>query len=105
MEFEDVTDVKTKLQKKLLNELAEVFLIKKMRFDTVINALNKILDGFTEEEQNKALKKINITKEFPEINEKLIELETKLKESNTKLDSTKTTQKKERAKLTEEIEN
>jgi hypothetical protein len=75
MEFDDVTDVKTKLQKKLLNELAEVFLIKQMRFDTVIDALNKILDGLDKDEQNKALKKINAVKEFPEISAKLEELE------------------------------
>ncbi|MBR9847380.1 MAG: DUF4062 domain-containing protein [Algicola sp.] len=105
MEFVDVTDVKTKLQKKLLNELAEVFLIKQMRFDTVINALNKILDGLSKDEQDKALKKINVVKEFPEINKKIEELEKELEESNTKLNSTKTTQKKERAKLNQEIES
>ncbi|WP_100616267.1 DUF4062 domain-containing protein [Confluentibacter citreus] len=105
MEFEDVTDVKTKMQKKMLNELAEVFLIKSMRFETVIDALNKILDGLSEEEQQKALKKINVTKDFPEINKKIEELEDKLKESNEKLSKTQASKKRERSKLENEVKN
>jgi hypothetical protein len=105
MEFEDITDVKTKMQKKMLNELAEVFLIKNMRFEIVIDALNKILDSLSDEEQKNALKKINVTKDFPEINEKISELEKQLSASNEKLNRTEASKKKDRLKLEKEVES
>jgi hypothetical protein len=104
MEFEDITDVKTKMQKKMLNELAEIFLIKNMRFETVIDALNKILDGLSDDEQKNALKKINVTKDFHEVNEKIEELEKQLTDSNEKLSKTEASKKKERSKLEKEVE-
>lgn len=72
-EFDDVTTVKKEVHKKMLNELAEVFMIKNQHFETVIKVFNKAMDELTEEKQKEILEKINATKDISKIKESLVE--------------------------------
>ena len=52
-EFDDVTNIKAEIQTKMLNELAELFLIKNKHLEMVTESFNKCLDSLTLEEQKK----------------------------------------------------
>jgi hypothetical protein len=87
-EFDDVTDVKKEVQKKMLNELAEIFLVKNKHLQTVIDSFNKVLDTANTEEQKSILTKINATKPFIEAVEKIQELTKELQETKNLLEQT-----------------
>lgn len=80
VEFDDITCVKKEIQKKMLNELAELFLIKNKHFDIVIDSFNKLMDSLTYEEQKKALSKITATKEIIDAVDKLEEYKKEAEE-------------------------
>ncbi len=98
-EFDDITSVKKEIQKKMLNELAELFLIKNKHFETVIDSFNKVMDSLTLEEQRKALGKINATKEITDAVEKLEGFKTELEETKTELEKAKTSNSKDKDKF------
>ncbi|GIQ59994.1 hypothetical protein Flavo103_31300 [Flavobacterium collinsii] len=81
-EFDDITSIKKEVQKKMLNELAEIFLVKNMHLETVVQSFNKVLQSLSSEEQTKALEKIDIAKG---LSEKVLQIEEYQKE----LDKTK----------------
>ena len=87
-EFNDITDVKKEVQKKMLNELAEIFLVKDMHLQTVIEVFNKLLDTLQPEEQKKVLGKVNVTKEFMDVVEKVQQLTKDLEETKGRLSET-----------------
>src|SRR3972149_7133069 len=62
--FEDVTTLKTEIQKKMLNELAETFLIKSKNLQTVVCAFSEVLDGLTEKKRKEILHSIGPTRDL-----------------------------------------
>lgn len=98
-EFDDITSVKKEIQKKMLNELAELFLIKNKHFETVIDSFNKVMDSLSLEEQRKALGKINATKEITDAVEKLEGLKTALEATKTELEKAKASNSKDKDKF------
>jgi hypothetical protein len=83
--FDDVTCMKQEVQKKMLNELAEVFLIKNKHLSTVVHAFSRVTDGLPEEKRKEILQSIGVTRELIEA----IEIQTRtiqgLKEQENKL--------------------
>jgi DNA-directed RNA polymerase subunit RPC12/RpoP len=77
-EFDDVTTVKKEVHKKMLNELAEVFMIKNQHFETVVKVFNRAMDELSEDKQKEILQKINATKDITEVRESLIEKQKEL---------------------------
>lgn len=65
-EFEDVTQVKTCVQQKMINELFTLFKLKDMQVQTAVGVLNDVLDGLTQEERVKILMQIGPSKEYIE---------------------------------------
>jgi len=64
--FADVTSVKREIQKKMLNELAEVFMIKNRHLETVFNAFSKAIDELGPEKRKEVLQSIGATRELME---------------------------------------
>ncbi|MBX2976418.1 MAG: DUF4062 domain-containing protein [Ignavibacteriaceae bacterium] len=102
-EFDDITSVKKEIQRKMLNELAELFLIKNKHFETVIDSFNKLLDSLSLDEQKKALSKINATKEILDAVEKLEGYKSELEQSKTELEKTKSSNSKDKDKFEKKI--
>lgn len=102
-EFDDITSVKKEIQKKMLNELAELFLIKNKHFETVIDSFNKVMDSLSLDEQKKALGKINATKEITDAVEKLEGYKEELDKTKTELEQTKSTNTKDKDKFEKKI--
>lgn len=109
-EFDDITSIKKEVQKKMLNELAEIFLVKNMHLETVVQSFNKVLQSLSPEEQTKALEKIDVAKGLSEKVKKIDEFQTELDKAKKELEenaqlsrSEKTAYKKEIAKLQKEI--
>jgi hypothetical protein len=102
-EFDDITSVKKEIQKKMLNELAELFLIKNKHFETVIDSFNKVMDSLSLEEQKKALSKINATKEITDAVEKLEGFKSELEETKTELEKAKANNSKDKDKFEKKI--
>jgi hypothetical protein len=65
-EFKDVTDLKREIHKKLLNELAVVFLIKDRQTEVVTAALSKILQESSEQKRREILERMGVTRELME---------------------------------------
>jgi len=89
-EFDDITSVKKEIQKKMLNELAELFLIKNKHFETVIDSFNKVMDSMSLEEQKKTLSKINATKEFNDAVDQLEKYKNEIATVSKQLEESKT---------------
>lgn len=62
--FADVTSIKKEIQKKMLNELAEVFMIKNRHLETVFNAFSKAIDELGPEKRKEVLQSIGATREL-----------------------------------------
>jgi hypothetical protein len=62
--FENVTEIKLEVQKKLLNELAELFLFKNKHLEAVVRAFSTAIDGLTDEKRREILERIGATKEL-----------------------------------------
>jgi hypothetical protein len=71
--FENVTDIKQEIQKKMLNELAELFLFKNKHLESVVRAFSSVLDDLPPEKRKETLEKIGATKEL------VMEVETQTK--------------------------
>ena len=90
-EFDDVTHVQQGIQKKLVNELAKIFMLKDQHTQTVIDSFKAVIDKMPKEEQVKVLGEIDATKEFAEevktvqaLTNSLAEAEDQLKKSKDK---------------------
>ena len=102
-EFDDITSVKKEIQKKMLNELAELFLIKNKHAETVIESFNTVMDSLSRAEQKNALSKINATKGVMDAIEKSEELETELKVAKDELEANKSSNEVDRTKTKTKI--
>lgn len=63
-EFNDVTEIKTEIQSKLTNELAEVFLLKEKHKETLIKKLNEFLVTKSPNERIEILNQLDINNEL-----------------------------------------
>lgn len=104
-EFEDITSLKKEIQKKMLNELAELFLVKNKHFETVIDSFNKVMDSLSLEEQKKALTKINATKDITAAVEKLEEYKKDLEKTKEELGKAKSAGKSEKEKYEKKVKD
>jgi hypothetical protein len=78
--FENVNAIKQEIQKKMLNELAEVFLIKSQHLEVVKRAFSNMLEDLTPGKRKEILQSIGVTRELIEdVESKTIELK-RLKE-------------------------
>ncbi len=112
--FENVTDIKQEIQKKMLNELAELFLFKNKHLESVIRAFSSGLDDLPEEKRKETLQKIGATKELIdeiEIQTKLIQdlkkekeqIQNQFKEKSEALEAAKKKNSTEKAQLQQQI--
>ncbi|MCG3165831.1 MAG: hypothetical protein POELPBGB_01606 [Bacteroidia bacterium] len=62
--FENVTEIKQEIQKKMLNELAELFLFKNKHLEAVVRAFSTVLDDLPADKRKETLQKIGATKEL-----------------------------------------
>lgn len=104
-EFKDITTIKKEIQKKMLNELAKLFLIKNKHAETVIDSFNIVMDTLSIEEQKKALGKINATKQIINAVDKLDKYQNDLSKVESELEQTKTTNTTLRNKQKKQIED
>lgn len=84
--FADVTEIKSEIQKKMLNELAEIFLIKSKRLEVVTRAFSGALEDLSPEKCREVLQSIGATREIISENEKKSSENEKLKESLVKIE-------------------
>lgn len=87
----------------MLNELAELFLIKNKHFETVIESFNKVMDSLSIDKQKEVLQKINATKEITDAVDKLEEYKVQIEETNAKLEEAKSTGNEDKAKYEKQI--
>ena len=102
-EFEDITCVKREIQKKMLNELAELFLVKNKYADIVIDSFNKVMDSLSLEKQKEVLQTINATKEITEAVGKLEQIKEEIEDTNSKLAEARKNGDKDREKYEHQI--
>jgi hypothetical protein len=82
--FNTVTEIKQEIQKKMLNELAELFLFRQKRLESVVHAFSSIISEMSEEQRKAIFERIGATKEIIEKIESMtqaVELLTKEKQS------------------------
>ena len=103
VEFDNITSVKKEVQKKMLNELAEIFLVKDMHLETVIDSFNKALASLSVEEQKKVLLKIDVTKDLTETVDKIDKYQKELDIAKKALDDTTETNTLQKQKYEKKI--
>lgn len=101
-EFNDVTDIKNEVQRKMLNELAELFLVKELFLETVIDSFNKVMSTLNFDSQRDVISKLNLPKEFSDAFDGREILNEKLKVAEETLDKQKEN-KEEHAKEVREL--
>jgi len=87
----------------MLNELAEIFLIKNMHLEIVVESFNKAMQSLSVEEQKKALQKIDVTKVLTESVEKIDSYKTELENVKLSLDETQETNIAQKKKYEKKI--
>lgn len=102
-EFDDITSVKREIQKKMLNELAELFLIKNKHFETVIDSFNKVMDSLSIDKQKEVLQKINATKEITDAVDKLEDFKIQIQKVNEKYEEAKKSGNADKQKYEKQI--
>lgn len=85
--FQNVNDIKHEIQKKMLNELAELFLFKSQHLATVIKSFSTALDGLSREKRKKILENIGSTKELICEIENQTEIISRLKKDKKNIES------------------
>jgi hypothetical protein len=83
--FENVTEIKQEIQKKMLNELAELFLFKNKHLESVVNAFSRALVDLPNDKRKEILEQIGATKELKIEIESQTEEISVLKKKNEKL--------------------
>lgn len=104
-EFEDVTTVKKEVQKKMLNELAEVFMLKNKHFETVVQVFNNAMDELAPDKQKEILEKINATKDLTKVKEKLEKKHEALEKTKKELEKEKKGKAKDSSDKAAKIKN
>lgn len=104
-EFEDITSVKREIQKKMLNELAELFLLKNKHFETVIDSFNRVMDSLDIEKQKEVLQKINATKGIIDSVDKLEAYKNQIEEVTKKLVKTNNNKTEDKERFEKQIKN
>lgn len=84
-EFENITDLKSKLQKKLLNELVELFQLKEKRLETVINAFQDAMNDLSDEKQEEIFKKFNYSTSISKLENERQEIQNELDSAREEL--------------------
>jgi len=105
-QFDDITDIKKEVKKKLLNQLSEIFLIKELHIETLIKSFNRVMNTTDKEEQRGILKRLDATKGLIESVEKIGEYKSEIEElrnRNIELKDIKTEEKKESEKRIKEL--
>lgn len=85
--FQNVNDIKQEIQKKMLNELAELFLFKSQHLATVIKSFTTALDGLSKDKRKEILENIGSTKELISEIENQTELISILKKDKEKIEA------------------
>lgn len=62
--FDDVTNIKSEIQKKMLNELSELFLIKNKHMQTIITAFSRAMEDLEPGKRKELLQSIGCTKDL-----------------------------------------
>lgn len=79
--FNDITDIKRDLKSNMVNELAEIFLIKTQHLESVRIAFAKAIEKLSIEEKKKVLEGIGATKELiQEVESQAVKIDTLKKE-------------------------
>jgi hypothetical protein len=113
--FENVTEIKQEIQKKMLNELAELFLFKNKHLEAVVRAFSTVLDDLPADKRKETLEKIGATKELIleiESQTKVIldlkkekdKLQAQFKEKVEELEKAQKDKKKETSSLQKKVE-
>jgi len=102
-EFKDITDIKKEVQKKMLNELAEMFLIKNAHLDTVIRSFNTAMEALSIDAQKEVLSRIDATKQLISTVDEIAGFQKELKEKTTALDQTENENQEQRKRFEKEI--
>jgi hypothetical protein len=102
-EFKDITEIKKEVQKKMLNELAEVFLIKSARLESIVQSFDKVMDTLSIDEQQKVLSRLGATKELVKTVDEIAAFQKELEEKTHALSQTEGQSKQQREKYEKEI--
>ena len=92
-EFEDITLIKQEIQMKMINELAEVFMIQNKRFETIVDAFDKAMESIDPEKREEILNKLNSTRELTKAKEELVHKKEELEIAKKGIESTKKVRK------------
>lgn len=103
-EFDDVTDIKRDVQKKMVNQLAEIFLSKQQSYDAIVNSFSKVMDSLSTEEQKNTLQKINAAKEIIDAVSMLDEYKIEIEEARNKLQEARNSNSENKKIFEEKIE-
>ncbi len=87
-EFDDITFVKKEIQLKMVNELAEIFMIQNKHIEAIINAFEETMESIAPEKREEILQKLNTTRGCAKVKENLIQKKIELE----KIKRTKNTQ-------------
>ncbi|WCT11056.1 DUF4062 domain-containing protein [Mucilaginibacter jinjuensis] len=87
IEFKNVVDIKKEVQKKLLNELADVFLFKQRNLEAVLRAFEITMQELPEDKRSETLLKIGVTADLLERIDSLTEKKRELELSYTKIEN------------------
>lgn len=105
-QFNDITDIKKEVKKKLLNQLSEIFLIKELHIETLIKSFNRVMNTTNKDEQRSILNRLDATKGLIESVEQIGEYKSEieeLKNRNAVLKDMKVEEKKESEKRIREL--
>lgn len=103
-EFEDITLIKQEIQMKMINELAEVFMIQNKSFEAIVDAFDKVMDSIDPEKQNEVLNKLNSTRGLTKAKEELIHQKEELEKAKKEIKNTKSEQKTDNKENENKIE-
>lgn len=104
MEFENITDLKAQVQKKMLNELADAYHSKGQELDSAIKTLCRIFEGMDPEEQTRHLKKIPAAYALFKKKQELERLGKEFQAKQMELENLGNEKTKEKAKLHKKID-
>ncbi|MCQ6959015.1 DUF4062 domain-containing protein [Mucilaginibacter aquariorum] len=102
-EFKDITEIKKEVQKKMLNELAELFLIKNARLETVVSSFDKVMHTLSIDEQRNVLNRIGATKQLIGTVEEIATYEKELQEKTEALSKIEGQNKQDKDKYEKSI--
>lgn len=84
-EFDNVTEIKTEVKKRLLNEFAEYFMVKKGQMDAILAAFERVVGELPAEKQKKILAELGPTKALLAAESELAKKESELKSAREEM--------------------